>query len=206
MKVQINYDKTNELRNIIWQSHSTWGTEKHRSDPVYCHLKAYNRRIGVESRVIGRVVEHWIVGETLHRIVQDHFPRENIEHLVTRGNTESHIDILWDKPTELKSTRLLVQNIRQIPTEYIDQIRYGLVFLKKKEAYLGILSLSTNNLTVWDVILDKKEYINAEHEFDTQMNVIDYAVMHRDPTVLVPKLDECSDCSYNHSNGCYIWK
>jgi len=194
LKLKINYEKTNELREVIWGHGSSWGEEPHRSDAVFCPVKAYNRMIGMESIAKPKTVEIWVIGEALHNIVQSKF--ELTEMLRERKGTEVHIDIMWDKPAELKTTRMSIIKDVQMPREYIDQSRYGLVFLGELEGYLITLDIVNAVFLVWDIALTKEELKEAEDEYDEIMGLIYYAVNVRNPLVLTPRREECKDCTY----------
>jgi hypothetical protein len=207
MDIKINYKKTQELKDLLWNPESTWGTELHRSDPVYCHIKAYCRLVGIKPRIEERTVASWVIGTSLHRIVQDHFPPDRIEVNTPRRGIEVHTDVMWDKPAEIKTTRMSIKHAQDIPREYIDQIRYGTVFHGGSHVYLITLDIVNRTLLVWDVLLDTAEMKDAEDEFDETIAAILYAVQHRDPSILEVVEEECSDCQYNYSpGGCPIYE
>ncbi|MHC4748424.1 MAG: hypothetical protein ACYTFW_00985 [Planctomycetota bacterium] len=157
------------------------------------------------------MVENWITGEVIHRIVQDAFPPEDTEVLRIREDIivlgkspEVHFDIIWDDDiVELKSTIRSILVAEDIPQEYLDQIRYGLVFDQtKKGAGLVTFDIVNKVLLYWDLSFSEKELKEANTEYQLKMKVIAIAVETKNYTFLEPNYRECRGCPYNYRNGC----
>ena len=203
MKIELDYSLTEELRSLIWRRRETWGKEFHRSDAVYCPLKAYCRMTGIEARPREQVVERWIIGELAHMIIERAFKQTEVEVLF--NGSSAHIDVLYiDSPLEIKTSTLSIMNSVQLPEAWLKQLLYGMVFVNKREGILLTLDVVNKVLLAWKVRVSKKELVAASKEFRQKKRAILEAVKTGNWKLLKPKLEECSSCPYNYEGGCPI--
>lgn len=213
MKVSLNLEKTQRLKKIVYQQRSQWGTEPHRTDAVSCPVKAYCRMTGMVGLPHTKVVENWIVGEVLHQIVQNAFPKENTEVTRTRDdifvmdqNPAVHFDLVWDDVfTELKSTTLSMLTKEDILPEYLEQLRFGFIFNDATLQNLVTFDIVNKVMLVWDVEIEESERKKADVDYQIRMSLIEFAVENKNPHVLEPHKNECRWCQYNYKasdGGC----
>jgi len=201
MKIELDYAFTQEVREKIWQTREKWGKEFHRSDLVYCPLKAYCRLRGIEAKPRAKVVENWIVGEIAHRLVQRAFELVEVEKEFQ--GAQVHFDIIHrGLPLEVKTTITSILNKEHIPQEYLDQLIYGLVFNQSKEGLLMTFDIVNKVLLVWRIRISNRELEEYTRKFISQRRRILEAAKKGDPSMLEPKWNECKTCPYNYEGGC----
>jgi len=202
MKIKINYSKTKELRRLLWSPPELgWGNEFHRSDMILCPLRGYYRLTGIPPKPPEKLVAYGIVGTTLHNIIESKFP--NAERDIQWCNIHNTIDVVWDKYTEIKTTRMSILNPSDIPRVYKEQILSGMVATKEFSWYLITLDIVNMNLLVWDVIAKSKEVNDFKYELLARRDCLSAAVLSRNPTWLTPHLNECGLCPYKYT--CRVW-
>jgi len=201
MKIELDYESTEKLRSRIWRHRDTWGKELHRSDLVYCPLKAYCRLTGVEAKPREKTVEAWIVGTAIHEVIQRAFKEKEIK--VSNGVIEAHLDTRYRRcPLEIKTTTLSILRPSEIPDEYIQQLIFGMVLEGKRTGYLLTLDIVNKTMLVWKVKLTTTEWEEWRDRMIVRRSKILEAVERRDPSMLEPKISECPDCPYNYRGGC----
>jgi len=205
VKIELDYESTEKLRSRIWRYRDTWGKELHRSDLVYCPLKAYCRLTGIEAKPREKVVESWIVGTAIHEVIQRAFKEKEIK--VSNGVIEAHLDTRYRGcPLEIKTTVLTISRPSEIPDEYIQQLIYGMILEGKRTGYLLTLDIVNKTILVWKVRLTTTEWEDWRDRMIVERSKILEAVQSRNPFILKPQIGECSTCPYCYPDGCPLAK
>jgi hypothetical protein len=197
---RINYDKTKELREIIWQKNYKERTMIQRTDLVHCLLKVFCRDMGVKPKPAARSVEAWIVGDMGHLIIEGPFERkeEEIWGPDELSDIPAHIDFMWgDDNAEIKTT---VHNV-YLPSHiegYMEDIVSGFLFNRKTKGVLVTLNLIDKMLLVWDIKITKEAAAELLAKLNSRKELIRQAVKSKSFDMLEPKTEECPYCSYNY--------
>jgi len=196
-KVKLNYEKTKELRDRLWQTKSLFSREKYeRSDFIYCPLKGFNRMLGIQGRKPSmKVVASWVIGEALHLVIQRAFKdTEVVQELMPGVNTR--LDILWDRIAEIKTTKFNMFHPSHVPESYLKQLEFALAFREEAAGYLVTLDIRNNILLVWDVEFSLAYLAKQQKRYRGQLHLLKTAVEVRNPYLLSPNLEECPYCIY----------
>ena len=206
MEIELDYELTEKIRHLVWRYQDKWGKELHRTDMVYCPVKAYCRLKGIKPKPKGRSLENWIIGEIGHALIQRAF--ENVEVEKEYEGVVMHYDVVWDNmPMEIKTTVTGILHAAQIPDEYLEQLTYGLVMSGDKEGLLLTFDLLNKLILVWRIKLSDDELEKARRRFIKRKNLILEAVKRNDPSILQPYYEECSNCPYAYKpDGCPCYR
>jgi hypothetical protein len=200
-KIKINYKRTKQLKqllfNKIWPSRKG---ETHRSDTIHCLVRPFCREIGIEARPIAYVVESWLIGDILHKIIQSLFPLKEKEFI--EYGIFAHVDFIWDSlPAEIKTTINAVTKPSHTLI-YMDDITSGFSFANSNKGYLITFSLVEKILLVWDITFPKADIPKIKLELYNRKLLLEQAVRTKNFELLEPLYDECVWCPYNYLGGC----
>jgi len=205
VKVKLNYEKTNKLKNMLFSIAQSKFDDAffERSDLISCPLQAYNRFKHVNiTHIPMKKVAKWVIGEALHSIIQSAF--KDVEIIETLSNDlRMRIDVMWDKIAEIKTTRLSVIKKEYIPNSYLRQIEFALAFRNQTEGYLITLDIVNALLLVWDVAFDQTYLIKRKKFYMESLNEIRKAIIMDNPKLLKPNLRMCGNCLY--TRDCLYW-
>jgi len=204
MKIELDYEMQIKIREQLWaHEKEKWGHELHRTDIIYCPLKAYCRLTDVPPKYTDELLSKLIVGEVAHVLIERAFPLSEVHE--RHEGCEVHYDFIFDTcPVEIKTTTATILNKHQIPKEWIDQLVLGLALRGTPTGYLLIFSLMTKVISVWKIELTEKELEQRRAMFIRQVKLLRQAVEERKPELLEPKKIECKSCIYNYAGGCPV--
>lgn len=169
--------------------------EYERSDLVYCPVKAYARLHDVPMDVSMRTVASWVIGESLHMIMQQAFKITELKQQIM-PNVNVRWDVLWDKFTEIKTTTLPMFRPSHLLPNYLRQLEFGLAFMDKSESYLISLDIINKVLLVWDVKF-KRSYLDRKREdYKAGFEILQEANRLNNPLMLTPRTEECPWCPW----------
>lgn len=203
--MQLNYEKTVELRSKIWNAQSWFKPGiRERSDLIYCPFKPYNRDHGVKSDPPTRAIPYWVIGEALHVIIQRAFKLTEINKPWSGINVRH--DIMWDRPAEIKTTRQTLLKPSHIPEYYLKQIEVGMLSTNRNDFYLITLDMRNNMLLVWDVFGKNQILARRSRYYKTRLNTLERMIATKDMSLLEPHIPECEWCEYMHTCPYRKWK
>jgi len=197
--VSLNYEKTKELKEILWQSKSWFSRDEfERSDLIYCPVKGYNRCVGLKPRIPMKLSAIFVIGEALHTIIQSKFDLVEVKQKML-PNVNVRYDLIWGKKAEIKTTRMNMFRPSHIPKIYLDQLEAGLAFTKDNDAYLITFDIVNTCLLVWDVVFDRKYLASQVDKYFDLSVILEDSVRFKNPFMLKPKFEECPTCLYSHN-------
>lgn len=195
-KIRLNAEKTKQLKEVLWQARSRFTADAYeRSDLIYCPVKGYNRMHKVRAKIPMHTAAIWVIGEALHIAIQKAFTETEVtKELLPKTNFR--FDLLWGKPTEIKTTRSTVFRPSHIPKAYLDQLECGLACLDENIGHLITLDITNALLLVWDIEWSKEYLAKRRAEYLGSLHSLDKAVSLGLPHLLKPKIEECPSCIY----------
>jgi len=200
-RIRINYKKTDELCRKLWKYYMLFTKDNYeRSDLIYCPLKAYNRMTNVPIRKLpNKAIATFLVGQTLHVLIQNAFPKIEVKEELM-PNLIARVDIMWDKPTEIKTTTMSMYTKEHIPMSYIEQLAAVLAFRGENSGYLITLDILNKTLLVWDVAFKQKQLNEFKRILEDRYQRLQKAVQEKSFSGLTPKVLECDACLYGIEN------
>ena len=195
MKIRVNLDLKKRFVKSLQEKYSSSREGIHVSDLVYCLRQAFYRKTNPKpfsERQLGFFVD----GARRHKVLQE-LLNVKAEVKVERWGIRGSIDLLLDKPLEIKTTRARAS----LPDHYFKQLGYYAVLVGVNGGYLVVQRLNSNiPWEFYQVIWAESEIVELRKEICVRAELLRQALVDGSANGL-PKPDfgmewKCKSCRH----------